>query len=146
MLAPVDGNPDGDVWHRDVEPRDLPPQPRHLLLPVLRLLPLHQSQLSIATISQSQLSIATINQSGLNIVTIIIQSEYSPAPPSWASSPSTSSSENVFRSTQKWLAACEIPGKVDHINIVLHDGKDDIYLFWWSFANKFDTDFLLNLF
>ena len=36
--------------------------------------------------------------------------------------------------------------KVDHINIVLHDGRDDKYLFRWSFANKFDTDFLLNLF
>ena len=63
MLAPVYRNPDGDVGHRDVEPRDLPPQPRHLLLPVLRLLPLHQSQLSIADHQP-------------------IRAEYSPAPPS----------------------------------------------------------------
>ena len=58
-------DPDGDVGDRDVEPRDLPPQPRHLLLPVLRLLPLHQSQLSIVTVSQLELSIITISQSEL---------------------------------------------------------------------------------
>ena len=65
MLAPVYRDPDGDVGDRDVEPRDLPPQPRHLLLPVLRLLPLHQSQLSIVTVSQLELSIITISQSEL---------------------------------------------------------------------------------
>ena len=70
MLAPVYRDPDGDVGDRDVEPRDLPPQPRHLLLPVLRLLPLHQSQLSFVTISQSEQSIVIVNQSELGFVTI----------------------------------------------------------------------------